>query len=34
MTTLNWFTLPLQIGLGIALAHVFTSILSWIGSHL
>ena len=28
---LNWFNLPLQIGLGIAVAHIFTRILGLIG---
>lgn len=28
---LNWFNLPLQIGLGIAIAHVFERLLKLIG---
>ena len=28
---LQWLVLPLQIGLGIALAHVFTRVLALIG---
>ena len=27
----GWFNLPVQIGLGIALAHVFTKLLGLIG---